>query len=103
MMFFDGYIGAPPTLTVVSADAEIKAAGDVNANVAKAAAANKLRRLDIVFSSIGWNRWRRHLCGQDDRDGGPRSLAADRSHLVVAQSYGVLAQWFRLARRLTPS
>src|SRR5215467_15973560 len=72
MMFFDGYIGAPPTLTVASADAGITVAVEVNANAATAAAANRLRRLDIMFSSRGWKQAATPPGEQDDRDDGPQ-------------------------------
>src|SRR5215470_17102838 len=62
MMFFDGYIGAPPTLTVASADA----------GTTVAAAANRLRCLDIMFSSRGWKQAATPPGGRDDRDDGPR-------------------------------
>src|SRR5262249_28394346 len=72
MMFFDGYIGAPPTLTVVSADAGTTAAVEVNASIARAAAVKRLRRLDIMFSSRGWEQAATPPGGQDDRDDGPQ-------------------------------
>src|SRR5215471_1770317 len=72
MMFFDGYIGAPPTLTVASADAGTTVAAEVNASAATAAAANRLRCLDIMFSSRGWKQAATPPGGRDDRDDGPR-------------------------------
>src|SRR5271165_4454517 len=56
MMFLDGYIGAPPTLTVVSADAGTAVMVDTSAKAASAVAASKLRRIDIVMLLKGW-RW----------------------------------------------
>src|ERR1700681_4392046 len=57
MMVFDGYIGAPPTLTVVSADAGTAVMVDTSAKAASAVAASKLRRIDMVMllrSGVGW-------------------------------------------------
>src|SRR5215472_10187356 len=103
MMFFDGYIGAPPTLTVASADAGIMVAVEVNASAATAAAANRLRRLDIMFSLRGWKQAATPPVGRRRSRRRPPSFAADRSHFVVAQSYGSFARRFRNARDLTPS
>ena len=50
MMFFDGYIGAPPTVTVFS---DIWAKSGVDAVAAKAnaaAAASRAKRLDMMVS-----------------------------------------------------
>src|SRR5262249_21668339 len=52
-MFFDGYIGAPPTLTVFSFIGSAKSgAGATAANARKAALANKAKRLDMMDSML---------------------------------------------------
>src|SRR6185369_13865736 len=52
-MFFDGYIGAPPTLTVFSFIGSANSgAGATAANARTAALASKARRLDMMDSML---------------------------------------------------
>src|SRR5271156_6792391 len=54
MMFFDGYIGAPPTVTVFSDICAKTGAGAATAVKARRAApASKVKRLDMTVSVIG--------------------------------------------------
>src|SRR6266851_7576053 len=104
MMFLEGYIGAPPTLTVVSADAGTTVTLDTSAKAASAVAASKLRRIDMVMllrSGVGWKA----ALPPVERRSRPRppKFVADQSHFVVGPSYGSFGPRFRGVRNLTGS
>ena len=91
MMFFDGYIGAPPTLTVFSdIVSAANAAGATAAKARKAALANKAKRLDMMASMLQNGVRRRTAEGTiacvsvvAARYGGPVLRFHSRSHARV--------------------
>src|SRR5215468_1859702 len=66
MMFFDGYIGAPPTILVISASAGITKEGAAKP-IPAASAAAQYKILAFMFVSV--DRWNRSLMVGRDRHG----------------------------------
>src|SRR6202034_91947 len=80
MMFFDGYIGAPPTVTLFSAIVSAERGMEAIAATARRAPANKTKRLDMRSSIFAL------LCDRDRR-----RTAGDTPEIVVVHRDTVAA------------
>src|SRR5262245_45727870 len=98
-MFFDGYIGAPPTCTVFSC-AESGASAVPDRARAATAAAIKAKRLDMVVSPKVASLVKAANRRRDERDGRSPWTA---THFVVGPSYAACAGRFRGRGTLTVS